>query len=80
MRSRPTAYSYPEIQKTVERLAALDITDAHIEFLARRVHKATGWAGTPIPWDKWTEAGRQEGLAHARAVLEEAKRNTGAAS
>jgi len=73
MRTRPTAYGYGEVRRLVQRLVDTGpITDEKVEFLARRVHQLTGWAGRPIHWDDWTNAGREEGRAHARAALEEA--------
>ena len=72
MTFRPTAYGYPDIEKMVHRLAITEITDDKVEFLARAVHAASPWAGTPIKWDDWTHAGREDGRRHAREVLTEA--------
>jgi len=61
----------------VIRLARGEITDEKAEWLARAVHKATGWAGTPVAFDDVgryrPEGSKERDIAEARTVLEETK-------
>jgi hypothetical protein len=78
MRSLPSAYtSDVHIKRMVTRLARGTITDEKAEWLARAVHKQTGWAGRPVAFDdngKYRPVGsKEQDIAVARSVLETAK-------
>lgn len=70
----PSAYDRDEnIVAMVARLARGDRTaEWKVEALAQAVHRATPWAGRPIPWDEITERHREESRGFARWALEHA--------
>lgn len=69
----PSAYARDEnIQAMVRRLGRGEITNDRVEWLATAVHRATPWAGRPIPWDEITERHREQQRECARWALERA--------
>lgn len=70
----PSVYgSDPNIKRRVTGLAKGRITAEKVDHLAQAVHKATGWAGRPVPWEEMSEGYRQQAREHARWTLQQAK-------
>ncbi len=68
----PSAYNRdPDLQMLVRRYSGRPaLGSIAVETVARAAHRATPWAGRPIPWDEISEHGREEGRAHALWALE----------
>lgn len=72
---RPLYYSSAydrdeDIMRMVKRLQHGGVTHWKVDALAQAVHRATPWAGRPIPWDELSEASRVRGWIAARWTLE----------
>lgn len=59
-----------DIRAMITRLRVSEITDWKVDALAQAAHRATPWAGRPIPWEELGEAVRAVSRDKARRALE----------